>query len=476
MLRTPIATLTPTLLVAFAGAPALAQDADPIARPGFKLLRFDEDWSQFDSSAGDDFYDPIKNVTLSADNDIWASFGGEYRVRAESWENFGFGAASTADDTFVLARIKLHGDLHFGENFRIFAEGIAAHATDRDLPGSRRALDVDSLDLRNLFADFRMPFGDGDSVTLRVGRQELLYGKQRLVSPLPWANAYRGPFDAAKLMFEVADWDVEGFYGRFAPVQKYQFNDWQPGRDFWGVHASGQLGSEENPINAQVYYFGLDNDNTVTFNGTSGDELRHTVGARLFGKIADSGFDYDVEGAYQFGDVGSADISAWMFSARAGYGFADTTWSPKLWVAFDYASGDDTAGDGDVGTFNPLFPLGHAYFGYIDIIGRQNIMDLSTGISVKPHEKVTVKLDGHLFWRAEEADAVYNAGGGVLRAAGGSTSDEVGQEIDLTVVYKASHHLTLQGGYSYFFSGDFIEDTGSSEDITFIYAQAKYTF
>ena len=46
-------------------------------------------------------------------------------------------------------------------------------------------------------------------------------------------------------------------------------------------------------------------------------------------------------------------------------------------------SGDDEPG-GDVETFNQLFPLGHAYFGYIDLIGRQNALDLHFDLKVAP--------------------------------------------------------------------------------------------
>ena len=117
----------------------------------------------------------------------------------------------------------------------------------------------------------------------------------------------------------------------------------------------------------------------MTFNGTTGHEDRYTIGGRVFG--ASHGFDYEVENAYQFGHVGSGDVSAWMIATEGGYTLKAPL-TPRLWLGFDYASGDDGAG-GDVGTFNQLFPLGHAYFGYIDAVGRQNIVDLHPGASIK---------------------------------------------------------------------------------------------
>lgn len=78
-----------------------------------------------------------------------------------------------------------------------------------------------------------------------------------------------------------------------------------------------------------------------------------------------------------------------------------------------------------------LFPLGHAYLGYIDIAGRQNIIDLNAGVTMTPLESMTMGLTGHLLWRAEDTDALYNAGGGVVRAGGLGVDDEVGAELDL---------------------------------------------
>ena len=69
------------------------------------------------------------------------------------------------------------------------------------------------------------------------------------------------------------------------------------------------------------------------------------------------------------------------------------------------------------------------------MIGRQNIIDLSTGVSLKPIEKLTAKIAGHYFWLADDADALYNAGSGIVRAGGTRTSKNVGTEIDVVLTY-----------------------------------------
>lgn len=452
----------------------VSNGADDLVRPPSRFLRFTEDWSvlrNVDDSQLTDPWDSLKYVPLNDDASIWASFGGHARLRLENWSDFAFGGPADADDTFLLWRLALHADVHFGDNLRAFVEGKSALATDRDLPGGKRTLDVDSIALEQAFVDLVLPLSEDTSLTIRPGRQTFLFGKQRLVSPLPWANTLRR-WDGVSGILEHEGWTVHGFWTQFVPVLKYEFNEAEEDIEFYGVYATGKI--IDDTVGLDLYYLGLERT-TATFNGTTGGEDRHTLGGRLFGKVADTSFDYDLEGVYQFGEVGAGDINAFMIGSELGYRLRDVWGSPRLHVGFDYASGDETAG-GDVETFNQLFPLGHAYLGYIDIVGRQNIVDFSSGVSFTPIERATVGLTGHLFWRAEDTDALYNAGGGVVRAGGLGIDDEVGAELDLTIKYKFDSHLTGLFGYSHFFAGDFIEESGASDDIDFVYAQLQYTF
>lgn len=455
-----------------------SQSSEDEKRPSFKGFRFDEDWSKFNAKDSDNPLDQIKHISLSDDDSVWLSLGGELRLRNENWTSFGFSDAPDRDDNFILGRLKLHADLHLGERIRFFIEGESAMVTDRDLPGGRRTLDVDELDLQNAFVDFLIPLQDSsNSVTLRLGRQGLSFGKQRLVSTLPWANSQRS-WDGGRVILNYNNWRVDTFYTRFTPVQKYQFNDWLNGPDFWGIYATGKIG-EKDQIGIDLYYLGIQYDGIRTYNGTAGKEDRHTVGARAFGKIADSGLSFDVEAAYQFGEVGTSDISAYMFASKLSYGFSSSEWKPSIYIGYDYSSGDDNPGDSDVETFNQLFPLGHAYNGFMDLIGRQNIQDIYAGVSFKPHTKLLVKLDYHVFSRSSDSDSVYNAGGGILRATTPGASNSVGQEIDLTVKLSVNRHLTFQVGYSHFFAGDYFTDTSAGtadEDVDFVYAQAVFKF
>jgi hypothetical protein len=331
-------------------------------------------------------------------------------------------------------------------------------------------------------------------VTLRFGRQDLLYGAQRLISPLDWTNARR-TFEGGKASFTLGPTAVDAFWVRPVNIDKEQLNDGDGQTSFAGVYASVGLPDVVRGAGTKLdgYFLALNRTDARFAENASGpdrDEDRYTVGVRV--ASSPKPFDFDVELDYQFGQFGSQNISAYSIAAEGGYTAAQWPTTPRIYLGFDLATGNDNPdGRGTFGTFNQLFPLGHAYFGYIDVIGRQNIIDLHPGVELtliqnaRLAKKVTLRTDYHLFWRENENDAVYNvlAGSastppqaGVLRAASGSGEMFVGSELDVLLNWQIDRHLLLYGGYSHFFAGDFIQDTGASRDIDFAYFAVVYTF
>lgn len=466
MIHVLLSPFLPALLAPVVPAPVLNDPSDE-HRPPYAFLRRDEDWSDFEAADPPvDWFDPWKHVTLSDDGDWWVSFGGRVESRLENWTNFGFGAAN--DDSFVLSRALVHADLHGGDRFRFYLEGKSAQATDRDLPGGRRTLDLDTLALQQAFADFVFPLGDNATLTLRPGRQMLLFGAQRLVSPLPWGNTLR-TWDGLTAVWKRGPWSVTGLLTAFAPVQKTSFNDTDKDDLLYGLYA--RRAPAKGGHGLELYALGNEREN-VTVNGTTGGEVRQTFGTRLWGPVGET-TDYEVELSLQTGSVGAGDVSAWSVASQAGWRPEGWAGAPRLFLGVDAASGDDAPG-GDVGTFHQLFPLGHAYFGFIDAVGRQNILDVSAGSKWKLGGGVGLLASLHSFRVLETADALYNAGGAPART--GFTSDDVGTEVDLMADRNFGRHLATYAGYSHFFPGDAIEQSGPSEDTDFLYVGFRWTF
>ena len=455
-----------------------SQAATEPKRPAYQLGsagRFNEDWSSLrgvDLSATDDVLDRLKFIPLSPDQNVWLTIGGQVRERGEYFKHFLFGASEPKDsDGYLLSRYRLSADLHVTQYFRMFAEGKSAFALDRDLVGGRTNAFVDEFDLLNGFADIMIPFGPQASVTLRGGRQELIFGSQRLVGPGDFTQVPR-TFEGGAAYGQIADWTITPFWVQSVVVSQYTFNKSTSDLQLFGVFGTGPL--YVLPVNLDLYWLDADN-RTATFNGTIGREHRHTLGGRAWGKIGATGLDFEVEGATQFGTIGRGDIGAWMLTTVLGYTLPIPRLSPRVYVEFDYASGDDRRG-GDVGTFNQLYPNAHSFLGYMDYIGRQNVISPNAGISISPMKDLTLSLQQYWFWRASDRDAVYNKSSGVLRAAGTNRDRYFGAETDVYATYNFTRHLLGYTGYSHFFTGEFLNKTGKHKDSDFYYAALQYTF
>ena len=454
------------------------QPSNEPKRPAYQIGsagRFNEDWSVLrgvDPETTDDFWDRLKFIPLTSDQNVWLTIGGQARERGEYFRQYLFGNSEPKQsDGYLLSRYRLSADLHLTRYFRMFAEGRSAFALDRDLAGGRTTSYVDEVDLMNGFADVMIPLGQQASVTLRGGRQELIFGSQRLVGPGDFTQVPRA-FEGGAAIGQIAGWTITPFWAQPVVVDKYRFNQSTSDQELFGVFGTGPL--HVVAVNLDLYWLDA-NNKTATFNGTVGREHRHTLGGRVWGKIGATGLDFEVEGAAQFGTVGRGDVATSMFTTVLGYTLPVPRLSPRVYLEFDYASGDDRPG-GNVGTFNPLYPNGHSYLGYIDYIGRQNLISPNAGVSVSPIRDLTLSLQQYFFWRASDHDAIYSKSGGVLRPGTGTTARYVGAETDVLATYNFTRHIQGYAGYSHFFAGEFIEKTGKDKDSDFYYLAIQYTF
>ena len=115
----------------------------------------------------------------------------------------------------------------------------------------------------------------------RLGRQELQYGNQRLISPLDWGNLRRS-FDGIKFSTEWDDWRIDAFAVRPVVNHIEHLDSWDQDRDFYGLYTLWQ----GRPEMSAGYYFLVLNDNrdTINSNGQTGNQTVYTLGGRFYGK------------------------------------------------------------------------------------------------------------------------------------------------------------------------------------------------
>jgi hypothetical protein len=414
---------------------------------------FDADFRYLDDpkNTQHDFWDPVKRVRLG---DNWLfSTGGEIRLRYEDQQN---ARLTQSDNTFTLFRVRTYTDLWYKDEFRVFAEFISAHSFWQDL--APLPIDQNRADFLNLFADAKLFDLDGHAAYVRVGRQELLLGSQRLVSPLEWANTRR-TFQGLRAFRQGEKFDVDLFWVQPVAINANELDSVDNNQNFAGAWLTYR---PEKGRFLDGYYLMLDNTNRVTQQGIVRAPFTvHTFGTRYAGDL-DSEWLWDVEAALQFGRRGSSDIFAGMATTGLGYHFKDAELNPTVWVYYDYASGDRNPNTGTYSTFNQLFPFGHYYLGWLDAVGRQNIHDVNTHLFLYPADWITVWLQYHRFWLAQGRDALYNAAGNAIRRdPTGRAGTNVGNEIDVVLNFRLGPHSDILTGYSKLFGGRFLEQTSS---------------
>ncbi len=402
--------------------------------------------------------------------------GGSVRLRGELKDKFNF---YDAKQDYFLSQIRVNVKWQPSDWVSFFIEGQDARVFGEDINSApsinedaRPNVFHDDMDLHQGFAD--LSFAKFDvPLKIRAGRQKFNLGAMRLVASLEWVNTAR-VWDGVRATFGNADTRTIDIFGsRVVPVTPDKFNDYQTTRNryfnstFWGAYFTDKKIIANSQLEA---YWLFRNDSDV-------NDATHTIGSRIASKI--NQLDFNGEAAFQLGEFGGLDHQAFMLHLEGGYIFKALN-NSRVSVAYNYGSGDDDPNDDTHKTFDNLYPLNHAYYGYMDYFSLQNIHNLEFTISTKVGSKTKVRLALHGFWLADLNDAWYNAGMGVLRRSNSDdVSSNVGNEIDLTVIHPLEilgNKFVLVGGYSRFFSGDYVKSTGNSVNPNFFFLMTKVTF
>lgn len=433
----------------------------------YKPLFYDNNFAFIDNPLYDQYFvgDRLKQRHFNfLGHDATLDVGGQYRMRFQSERNIrGFGLTGV-DDAFLLQRTRLFANAQLTENVRVYGELLDAVSNYENF--APRGIEENRLDMQNLFVDLTLLDAASGNLKFRGGRQELLYGSERLISPLDWANARR-TFEGYKLMWTGEDWNVDAFYTRPVITAANAWDSPDYRQEFSGVWGS---------------YKGIENHTFDTYwlsyYNSAGTNSYHyqTTGGRWLG--AKDAWLWELEGGIQFGDnTSGSDHWATFSTTGLGRKFEKRTWKPTVWSYFDYSSGGARRGAGE--GFNHLFPLAHKYLGFMDLYGRSNICSPNVQVAMQPHEKVKMLLWYYYFFLEDVRDTPYNVNMSPFNAANAPASRSLGQEIDLTVTYTLNPRMDVLLGYSHFFSGNYYKQTAGVPfrgDADFFYTQFQWNF
>lgn len=453
------------------------------------------------------------------DSDNKFTIHGEVRFRGEAWDNLtdftdtgSHSLGASSDDAFDVfpyrVRLAAKGDL--GHDIWVYGEFQQAGVAGGGLFGQTQPFFGDSVEFLDsgvhLYQGFVKLKDIGHSnLDLTLGRQEIVFDRGLHFSSLDFYNGIS--HDGAMAQWEWDRFTFNAFWTR-ASESNLAATSISPNsgadQDVLGAHAGWMIGKDKDQDVAAYAFFQTQNNATIDPTNSERRGKIYTIGGRwgrmLHGK---TGFVWNAEGSYQFGDfqpcaapfpfntdiaagttlactngstaLPNLDQKAWVFEGAFGYNWHSGKTDQKFWGGYTMASGDSDPNDTDQESFVPLFTDFHNRLGYADLFTISNIQALSAGWKMNVDDK---HIFGAAIWNFKQdnteagsvspltfgstgsalADPCIN---GVTPQASGSSkscSDDLGNELDLFYDYNMTENFSFDTALSWFDPGDAIKD------------------
>jgi len=398
----------------------------------------------------------------------------DLRERYQSFNNSNFNSAVNNDRWEFDSRLYLKAKGDFGNGLTVFIQPQAVLIQNNTTGVGTQNLS--QADLLQAYLQYNVSdFG------VRIGRQKLVYGDQRLLGHLGWKDVAR-TFDGVKAMyktdaisfdvFAVHPSDIGAMTPTAAAPQGQSLVTWED-RRLIGAYATYTLAQESG---IDTYFINWRHNQQAAIG--KGRNM-HTYGARLFGNY--NGFDGSAEAVIQSGTwATNVSQKASAYATKVGYTF--DFWKTRLGVEYDFSPGDDKKSAATHKDFVFPFHTNHAHYGEMDFFSWANMKDIRLSLKTSPVKGLAIIGNVHfLSLDKAQGDWLNVVGAGNVFAGNAAyTQTRVGTEIDVKVVYKvaAVKGLKLVALYGIFNAGSAVSERngGKADSAKFGYALAQYAF
>lgn len=396
----------------------------------------------------------------------WIRLSGEVRFREEGFLGNHF--AEGEDDMYLLQRFRLGVQLQPLPWLHGFVQGQDSRVSFNSRVSSAPPLQ-DSADLRQAW--MQIGRGEKGAVNLRVGRQELAYGEERLVGAGNWGNIARS-FDAVKLVLRHGGYHADVFAASVVVPSDHNFDRHRAADNLHGIYSG--IESLVPGATVEPYVFWRISPLVRREAGGQGRLDTKTAGIRWNGKLLQN-FEYTTEMVLQRGSWAGDSVSAWAGLWRFGRVFPSLRWQPRVRVEANHASGDSNPADGRNGTFHVLYPTPHDKYGLADQVGWQNLNHIGVIGELRPRKSLVLQFKAHDRWLAAARDGLYNAGGALLvRDPTGRAGTHIGKEVDVQMLWTPAPNVLVGTGLGHMFPGEFLRRTTPGHSYTFPYVMITY--
>ncbi len=320
---------------------------------------------------------------------------------------------------------------------------------------------ADALDFHQAY--FMMDHLFSTPLQLKIGRQELRYGNERLIGVNNWSNTGR-VFDAGVLSYSHRVAGLDLFYSRLSGGQNSANADNLVGI-FSTLRANGSLVCDGYLLHDYT-------TGRITGGVDQGkDQLRrYTVGLHVHG--SKGRLQWALEGYRQTGalqvqeGLPLADIRSALFSADLRLVLA-TKSATALSLSACRISGDSDPGDRSARSFDLLFGSKHGFYGLMDyypdrLFAAQGLKDYALSFTTHSSDRLQLAAQAHVF----RTDVPLPS----------SAAEAIGEELDVTLSWTSSKALTLEAGCCAFFPSALVRSSHGSAVSTWGYVMTTVAF
>lgn len=292
------------------------------------------------------------------------------------------------------------------------------------------------------------------ALSLKIGRQELVYDDQRLLGNLDWLQQGRR-HEAALLKYETKGWTIHAaaaFNQNKENSSGTIYNSTPAGNSSGNTNGGTSYksmqflyaGKKLKAGNASFLFFRDQfskyrtdaTTNVKTF--TTGTWLRTTTGFYInntWNKVGATASAY-----YQFGkDAVGQKLSAALLSGVVHYSFSNKLITS---AGMDYTTGGSAKNKSNA--FDPLYGTPHKFWGIMDYFyvaspfGKGGLSDYYIKAKYKATDRLLLSTDLHQFSSAAKIST--------------TKQKNFGQELDVTGNYSITKQIGIEGGYAHFFA------------------------
>lgn len=385
-------------------------------------------------------------------------FSADHRFRFEDYRALRYNEGN--NDRWLLHRIRMNLSVLPTPWLAFHVQGQDSRVFFKRQPAGA-ATYINRTDLRMAYAEI----GKGAAV-LRVGRQELAYGEDRMLGAANWGNVAR-TFDAVKLLLNHKNLKLDLFAASVVRIQQRGLSRHQEGNNLHGAYF--QWKGPLNGATIEPYFYWRVGPSPL------GHQDRRVAALRWLGPLPGR-FDYSTETVQQSGSLGDKTVRAFATHLVLRYSFARGKWKPRLSCEYNFASGDGVPDNRVASTFDQIYPTPHNKTGLADQIGWVNLHNLASTFEITPWRKLVIRANAHDWRLAEAKDGVYLVNGTLIfRDLTGRSGTHVGQEADILGTYTTGPH-TVSLGYGHIFPGPFLKKFSQGAGLNYFYLNVGYRF